>query len=133
MTKRRATAYIDGFNFYNGTVKAEPSLKWLDVPKLCEQLLRGSHCDLRAVRYYTAKVFDIPAGGGQRRRQEVYLRALGTLPQVEVVFGQFKKRDKIVRLHTPLPGGVMKARAKTIEEKGSDVNLATDLLWDVLH
>jgi len=124
---RRAIAYIDGFNFYNGSVKDQPSLKWLDFQKLCEALLRT--CNVAHVRYYTAKVFDVPGRTGQRRRQEVYLRALGTLPKVEVVFGQFKRRTKRV----PLAAGGGSATVQTFEEKGSDVNLATDLLWDVLH
>jgi len=124
---KRAIAYIDGFNFYNGCVKNEPGFKWLDFQKLCDTLLRG--CNVTHVRYYTAKVFDLPGRVGQRRRQEVYLRALGTVPKVEVVFGQFKMRSKRV----PFADGSGSATVKTPEEKGSDVNLASDLLWDVLH
>jgi uncharacterized LabA/DUF88 family protein len=126
---RRAVAYIDGFNFYNGCVRDQPALKWLDLRRLCETLVRG--CEFDAVRYYTAKVFDMPGRDGQRRRQEVYLRALGTL-DVDIVFGQFKRREKSAALVKPLADGTEIVRIKTNEEKGSDVNLATDLLWDVL-
>lgn len=33
----------------------------------------------------------------------------------------------------PLLHGTTTVRVRTIEEKGSDVNLATNLLWDALH
>jgi hypothetical protein len=92
---KRAIAYIDGFNFYNGCVKDQPGLKWLDMQKLVETLLRD--CVVSNVRYYTAKVFDLPDRPGQVRRQEVYLRALGTLPKVEVIFGQFKRTHQAGR------------------------------------
>jgi hypothetical protein len=45
------------------------------------------------------------------------------------VFGQFRTNTKIVRLAT----GKGLVAAVVTAEKGSDVNLATDLLWDALH
>ncbi len=120
---RQAIAYIDGHNFYHGVVKDCPDLKWLDVQALCERLLRG--CNVTRVNYYTAKVIDFPTDPSQSQRQDTYLRALRTRPKIEVVLGQFQKKSKRVRLtsgHT--------AQAEIIEEKGSDVNLGTDLSWD---
>ncbi|MGH9229525.1 MAG: hypothetical protein ACRD07_12520 [Acidimicrobiales bacterium] len=128
---KRAVAYIDGFNFYYGAVRGEPGLKWLDVQTMCEAMLRG--CELRAVRYYTARVTDRPDDAGQSQRQDVYLRALATLPKVEIIYGQFKERERWVPLAKPgRRGRVRFVEVRVTEEKGSDVNLATDLLWDAL-
>jgi len=120
---RQAIAYIDGHNFYHGVVKDCPELKWLDVQTLCERLLRG--CNVLRVNYYTAKVIDFPTDPSQSQRQDTYLRALRTRPKVDVVLGQFQKRRKKVHLSNG-----QTAQAELIEEKGSDVNLGTDLSWD---
>jgi hypothetical protein len=126
MTSRRAIAYIDGHNFYHGVAKDCPGLKWLDLQLLCERLLRGYR--LLAVNYYTAKVIDFPSDPGQSQRQNTYNRALQSRPLLNVVLGQFQKNEKTVRLTS----GAF-AKAIIYEEKGSDVNLGTDLSWDACN
>lgn len=49
---RTAIAYVDGFNFYHGAVKDEPSLKWVDYRSLCQAMLPDHQ--LLLSRYYTA-------------------------------------------------------------------------------
>ena len=127
---RRAIAYIDGFNFYYGAVKGEPALKWLDFHAMCEALLPGY--DLAAVRYYTARVTDRADDPGQSQRQDVYLSALATRPKIEIIYGQFKQRHRRAPLAKRRRGKLRFADVVVTEEKGSDVNLATDLLWDAL-
>jgi hypothetical protein len=122
-----AIAYVDGFNFYYGAVKDHPEFKWINFGALCDSLMTRS--EVIAVRYYTARVEDRPDDPYQSQRQDVYLRALATLPRVEVVFGQFRTNTKVLR---PARGRGLVSAVVT-EEKGSDVNLATDLLWDALH
>jgi uncharacterized LabA/DUF88 family protein len=122
-TKPKAIAYIDGFNFYHGAVKDAPVLKWLNLEALCDLLL--SDYDVTAVNYYTARVKDRPEDPAQSQRQDDYLRALGSLPRVNLVFGQFRTKKSTVRLPTG-----KSARGKVWEEKGSDVNLGVDLSWD---
>ena len=136
---KTANAYIDGFNFYHGSVKLSPALKWLDLDALCESLLRGYQ--LVRVSYYTARVRDQPNDPAQSQRQDDYLRALGSRPRIEIVFGQFQKKKSTVVLppgttveltdgsQATLAAGQM-VRGRTWEEKGSDVNLGTDLSWD---
>jgi len=128
---KRAIAYVDGFNFYYGAVREEPALKWLDFEALCAQLLRGH--DLQAVRYYTARVSDRRDDPGVSQRQDVFLRALATRPKMEIVYGKFRTRTK--RLPRARPRGRRRSTVEVLvtEEKGSDVNLATDLLWDAAH
>ncbi len=136
---RKAIAYIDGFNFYHGVVKNNPHLKWLDYAALCDHLLRGMQ--VIQVNYFTARVTNRPQDPGQSQRQDDYLRALQANKRVNVVFGQFQRkrasvetsRGQTVGLEVggfgELAGGQW-IRGRVWEEKGSDVNLGTDLSWD---
>src|SRR3989304_4492909 len=71
-----------------------------------------------------------PPDMGQRQRQEVYLRAVQTIPNLSVHYGSFLVKKKRRPLVTPLPGGRRTAEVFDTEEKGSDVNLPTYLLRD---
>jgi NYN domain len=123
---RTAIAYVDGHNFYHGAVKKRPELKWLDFVGLCRKLLPDHH--LFTVRYYTARVIDRPNDPHQSQRQDVYLRALAARGGIEIVEGKFVVRRKRVR--TTINKWVT---ADVAEEKGSDVNLGADLVWDACH
>ena len=173
----RTRVYVDGFNLYYGALKGTP-FKWLDPVRL-SALVLPSECVVDKVLHFTACV----SGSTDREapaRQQVYLNALGTLPEVEVRFGSFLAKtvwrplvnlpvaDR--RIDTPEPvvlpagdhtvagpstqtlpvgsypstGAQEKRRRKataplpnsliaefhTLEEKGSDVNLAAHLLND---
>ncbi len=63
-------------------------------------------------------------------RQQAYLRALYTLPKVEVHFGNFMVTETRMPLATPPVVGAKTVKVIKTEEKGSDVNLATYLLVD---
>lgn len=139
MTTKTAVAYIDGFNFYHGSVKNDPALKWLNFERLCDDLLRGYQ--LLRVNYYTARVRDRPDDLGQSQRQDDYLRALDSRERVSIVMGQFQKKKATVvarpGVEVTLDNGSRAVlapdqlvRGRTWEEKGSDVNLGTDLSWD---
>ncbi|WP_419935163.1 NYN domain-containing protein [Candidatus Palauibacter sp.] len=82
----RTRIYVDGFNLYYGALKGTP-FKWLDPVRLSALLLPAA-CVLDRVLYFTARVSGIP-DGGTPARQQVYLNALGTLPEVDVYFGSF--------------------------------------------
>jgi hypothetical protein len=75
----------------------------------------------------------LPGDPQAPRRQEMYLRALATLPSVTVHFGFFQKSQKRMQLVRPLADGTTMVRVHKFEEKGSDVNLATYLLLDAFH
>lgn len=121
--RRTAIAYFDGFNFYHGTVKKEPTLKWLDIEALSRALLR-SHALLR-VNYYTARLSDSPRDPTISQRQNTYLRALAAQPHTEVVLGRFARKEVWVDLPN-----AQRVKGRTWEEKGSDVNLGVDLVRD---
>jgi hypothetical protein len=119
-----ANVYVDGFNLYYGAVKGTP-YRWLDLAKLCALLLPRD--SIHRIRYYTALVRSRPGDPGKRTRQLVYLRALQTIPHLSLHYGHY--------LTHPVRMPLATNPAQTIdvlktEEKGSDVNLATHLLWD---
>lgn len=130
----RTYVYIDGFNFYYGAVRKTP-YKWLDFGKLCQALLLPQN-DVQCIKYFTARVKPPANDPGQQLRQQAYLRALRTLPQLEVHFGQFTKHKVYRPVAGDIPvGGHSKGDFQTIrvvktEEKGSDVNMAAHLLND---
>ncbi len=63
-------------------------------------------------------------------RQQLYLRALKTLPKVSIHLGHFLTHEVMMPLALP-PGQPQKyVRVIKTEEKGSDVNLATHLIHD---
>ena len=117
--------YVDGFNLYNRAVKNTP-FKWLDLRKLAATLFPGD--DIQRICYFTALVRSRPNDPTQTERQATYLRALGTLPGLEVHLGEFRERIKHRPLASPKPGRPAYVRIRDTEEKGSDVNLATRLL-----
>ena len=61
-----------------------------------------------------------------RRRQQTYLRALGTIPDLTIHYGSFTTHVKTL----PFEAGGGVARVLKTDEKGSDVNLASHLLLD---
>jgi len=126
----RTNVYVDGFNLYYGALKGAPDCKWLDLAKL-SRLLLGLH-DLGRIRYFTARVKGRANDPQQRQRQNIYLRALGTVPELECHFGSFQAKPKEMVRYDALPKIKMVKVMKT-EEKGSDVNLATHLLLDAFR
>jgi uncharacterized LabA/DUF88 family protein len=123
-----ANAYIDGFNFYYGCVKDTP-YKWLDFSKLCTLLL-PKRFTLNTIKYFTARVSATPTDPDAPTRQDVYLRALATIPHLQIVHGHFLRHAVWMPLATPPPTGHKFAQVIKTEEKGSDVNLASHLLLD---
>ncbi len=122
--------YVDGFNLYYGCLKGQ-SYKWLDLEALCAKLL-PSH-EIKRIRYFTARVKEKPSDLQAPVRQQAYLRALYTLPKVEVHFGNFMVTETRMPLAYPPVEGAKTVKVIKTEEKGSDVNLATYLLVDAFR
>lgn len=120
--------YVDGFNLYYGAVKGTP-YKWLDIKRLCELLLPKHQ--IAGIKYFTARVSARPGDPDQPTRQQMFFRALATLPDVEIIYGHFLTSETYMPL-AGSPVGTPPKYAKVIktQEKGSDVNLATHLVWD---
>jgi len=126
--------YIDGFNLYYRAVR-NTRYRWLDLVRLCRLTLSPQN-KIEKLRYFTADV------SGRRdkdapRRQQVYLRALKTLPEISIHKGNFLSTIKWAEIADPpndfvRPNPVTVSVVKT-EEKGSDVNLASYLLYDAFN
>lgn len=119
--------YVDGFNLYYGAVKGTP-YKWLDINKLVQMLLPKNQ--VLKIKYFTALVNARPQDPDQPIRQQIYLRALKTIPNMEIIFGHFLSHEVSMPLANCLPGHQKYAQVIKTEEKGSDVNIATHLLHD---
>lgn len=122
--------YIDGFNFYYGAVRKSPH-KWLDIIAMCEKLLPRHH--ITKVKYFTARVAARPTDPDQPTRQQTYLRALGTFPRMEIIFGHFLTNTVRMPVANCPPNAQRYEWVIKTEEKGSDVNLATHLVADGFH
>ncbi|MFH1114725.1 MAG: NYN domain-containing protein [Pseudomonadota bacterium] len=124
----RTYIYVDGFNFYYGAVKGTP-YKWFDFLELFKKLLQTHH-EILKIKYFTALVNPTIADPQKSIRQQTYIRALQhQIPQFEVYYGNFLSRTKWAQ---PANAGNQGDRVKilSVEEKGSDVNLAVHLLND---
>lgn len=137
-----ARAYVDGFNLYYGALRKSPH-RWLDLHRWATLLMPGYAVD--KVVYCTARVVNRPSDPSASTRQDAYLRALRTLtPRVQIEEGLFTVRPKMARrmattrcvccdgtLLSPCDccDGPLVQIEKT-EEKGSDVNLAVNLVRD---
>lgn len=139
----RANVYFDGFNFYYGCFKNRNRpqwrpYKWLDLSAFIAKVFPAY--EIQRIRYFTALVHPDPDDPDQPIRQQIYLRALRTIPNLTVHEGRFAIRPKVRRLadhvsfeppYTPVYADPI-ATVGVIEEeeKGSDVNLASYLLVD---
>ena len=122
--------YVDGFNLYYGAAKYTP-YKWVNLAELCVRVLPG--LDIHRIRYFTALVKSLPTDSHTGLRQRIYIRALETLPNLKVHYGHYLQSTKSMLLAAPHPGGPRFADVLKMEEKGSDVNIATYMLIDAFR
>lgn len=123
--------YIDGFNLYHRGLKNTP-FKWLDLEKLCTNLMPKA--EINRIRYFTARVDALDHDKQAPNRQDIYLRALKTIPNLSIHEGRFALWPTLLpqyplayRNKNKPPQAVQVLKAV---EKASDVNLATYLLLD---
>ncbi|HET6385083.1 MAG TPA: NYN domain-containing protein, partial [Armatimonadota bacterium] len=126
---KKTNVYIDGFNLYYGIRKTP--YRWLDPLQLCQRILHGRN--IHRLRYFTARVKARGPDNSIIRRQQTYLRALQTLPNVEIHFGAFLVSRTRMKVASPHPGGPATVEVIKTEEKGSDVNIASYLLLDAFR
>lgn len=126
--------YVDGFNLYFGSLKNRRDTRWLDLAALSRRLLPANK--IVGIAYFTAYVKPRPndPDQAQGKRQQLYLTALGRLPEVEIFRGVYQEKTKrrpLVRGQDGMTSDWPRtAEFHDTEEKGSDVNLATRLLVD---
>lgn len=159
----RVGVYVDGFNLYYGgksQLGSAAGWKWIDLRRLAARYATWHDAQIHRVVYCTARVND-PSDPLQTERQDFYLKALKLHGSVDVIEEGYYaswatesvmtsepvgsrapktlrdtrhqltwSRGLPVRRNTE---GTLFATVRKREEKGSDVNVATHLLADVLQ
>ena len=103
----------------------------MNLHTLCLEVLPG--LSINRMRYFTALVKPLPSDPQTRQRQEIYIRALETLPNLTVHYGHYLQSEVSMPLVSPPPTGPRFAKVRKMEEKGSDVNIATYMLVDAFR
>lgn len=126
--------YIDGLNLYYGALR-NTQFKWLDIGALCDKLLPGY--DIHRIRYFTARVVSLPHDQNAPTRQDIYFRALRTIPNLIIHDeSRFAKRVTLLPqfplayINNNYAKPPQAVQVQRLEEKRSDVNLASWLLYD---
>ena len=119
--------YVDGFNLYYRALRGT-GFRWLDLRTLAETLF--PHDAIGTVHYFTALLTRRPNDPTQPQRQQAYLRALATLPDLEIHYGTFRSGT---RWAAPTQNPSRTIEVFHTEEKGSDVNLAVQLMADAFN
>jgi len=131
----RTYIYIDGFNLYYRSLK-DTSLKWLDIEALCHQLV-GVNADIKAIKYFTARIKAQTNSNGAADRQYCYIEAIKFSNALcEVIEGEYYIRKKKRKLRRSIcdkePSCVQDNIVNTLEpeEKQTDVNIAAHMIED---
>lgn len=128
--KPSAVVYVDGFNLYKGQLESRPGNKWLDLQAVFDSLL--SDYRIERIHYFTANIRGRanPEDPTAPDRQAAYLRALESLDRVRIHRSQFTIHPSRARLRNT--ERVEWADVWKVQEKGSDVKLAVQLVVDAL-
>ena len=86
---KKTIVYVDGFNLYY-RLKNTP-YKWLDLLKLSTFYLDPKQHDIIKIKYFTARVKRESNDTSNIIKQNIYLHALKTISDLEIIFGQFKR------------------------------------------
>lgn len=108
---------IDGFNLYHSlhSPRNYHKYKWLDLTSFVKKFI-GSKDNIIGIYYFTALAVWSP---DKVRKHKLFIRAQ-ELNGVEVIYGEFRRRDKKCRL--------CNKQYQTFEEKQTDVNIAVKLM-----
>lgn len=120
--RKRVSVYIDSFNLYYGVLNGNgKGLKWLNLGAWFADLLPDADI---TIKFYSAAVTG-KRDKDKPHRQRTYWQALRSLPNVEIIEGNFLEKPQRITI-TP----EVYVCGRTFEEKGTDVNLAIDLVHD---
>lgn len=117
-----------GSTLYYGSFKRTP-YKWLDLGSLCAGMLPNDR--VIAIKYYTARISARPGKPNGPTDQQIYLRALRTIPNLSITYGHFLTHSVPMALTGLTP--TKRVWVDKTEEKGSDVNLAAHLVRDAFR
>ena len=119
---QRVVAYVDGYNLYYGLrEKGWKWFYWLNIQSMVQNLLRPNQT-LVSTKYFTTVIKRPP---DRRKRQAVFLDALGTLDDFEVFHGHW--------LSNPVTCHQCGHTYDAYHEKMTDVNIAVELMSDAFQ
>lgn len=119
---QRVTVYIDGLNLHYGVrSRGWERYQWIDPWALSENLLKPEQ-SLQAVHYFAAKFLTESGDPDKTTRQNKYLEALEAIDGLTVHYGY----HQAVRRRCSTCGALY----GSYEEKGTDVNIATQMVCD---
>lgn len=131
----KTIVYIDGFNLFYGLLQHQPN-RWLDLLQFAT-LLVGPQYEVTSVKYFTSKSKSYPINHQSELSQHYYWQALTTLPKVEIIEGFYQKSKRLMPFYKEpckscpqVPNHL--APVVKMEEKRSDVNIATEMLMDAI-
>ena len=108
--------YVDGFNLYYRAVKDTP-YKWLNLLDVC-QYLTPTHL-VNRIRYFTAAIQPRTGDLQGPQRQQTYIRALRTIPNLVVHYGLFRPRKIRRPLVSSMQGVFQYVEVMDTEEKAT--------------
>jgi NYN domain len=123
--------YVDGFNLYYW-LKPLP-YRWIDLKRLVLDAITDSdnQPDLVALKYFTAPVSDTADDPRKSTRQSVYINALSAvIPELRIYYGEFRRQKQWKYCVGNGDSIGRRVQVWDTEEKGSDVNLAVQLVND---
>ena len=92
--------------------------KWLNIQKLVQSLLPKNR--ILKIKYFTAHVIPRRNDPDQPNRQQIFLRALRTIPNLEIILGHFLSHIVTMPLANCPAGNQQFVKVIKTEEKGSD-------------
>lgn len=133
----RTNVYIDGGNLYHGLLRYHPELKWLDLEKFVRTLVREDH-EICSIKYFTSRIKTHPYDPKRIERQNVYLQVLASFSSVSIIEGYYQNSKKWLPAVFEKCGFCDQSRSGMLriyrlEEKRTDVNLATEMIFDAVQ
>ena len=130
MKKKRVRCFVDGMNLYNRVFK-ELNIKWVDLESLLLELIQSKipDAEIEKIILFIARMH-----GEEGKRQKIYLKALQIhSPNISIVYGYFKSHPKMLPVVDENDKVTNKfEKVMVTEEKGTDVNIATELLFETI-
>jgi len=119
---RKTIVYIDAFNLYYGALR-DSNCRWLDLGLMVKNILPKN--EIIEIKYFYAPLKNNPE---KYLKQRLYINALKKhQSNFKGIKGYFVEKEKVVKnLNPPPPKVITLIR----EEKGTDVNIAVEIVKD---
>lgn len=130
MSRLRTHVFVDGLNLMHGACR-QYSCHWIDLMGLARTVLPHRLFEVQCVHLYTS-LLDGRVDPGVPHAQHAHLRALQAMGNCEIRPGKLVPSRRIGTALWPTEVAGSAVEIELMSEKGSDVNLAVDLI-DLAH